>query len=1054
MDGGGNGSGPQSPPLLLREPNTSLKLPLAIPSDYGYDVVDVAPGLTFQSPIGLVTRPGETNQLFVMERAGRIFRIADLAHPVAEVFLDIRSKVSTLGEGGLLGCAFHPRFAENGLFYVHYTSNTNPPNLPVAFHDRLARFSTVPGNPDLADPASEHLLIDQPDETLIHNAGDVHFGPDGYLYTSFGSGVRSSESITMDDVYIGSMIRIDVDRREGNLPPNRFVNPTGDYLVPADNPFIGITSYFGRPLDTERLRTEVWALGFRNPFRFAFDPADGRLFVGDVGQIRREEINLVVRGGFYGWPVFEGTLPYDVNVPVPPDQELIPPIHEYGGSGLRACVIGGIVYRGQDLPELSGYYLFADWSRTSLSAVSVNAEGAVDVKPIFSNGFRPQGFGPHPGSGEVLFADSATGRIFQIIRAEASKRNSLPATLSTTGAFRSLETLEPEPGVVPYVVNVPFWSDAAIKKRWFCVPDPANRMDWQETAPWRFPDGTVWVKHFDMEATEGDPQTRYPLETRFLVKATNGFYGVTYRWREGGQDADLVSADGQDVELRVPSGSTDPAQRWRFPSRGECMLCHYPSPRFVLGFNSEQLNGEINYEGVLVNQLQLFEEAGYLERPLPPAPELPRLFAGDDPVVTKEVHARSFLASNCAYCHQWFTGGLGRGLWDLRFERTLASTLVVNQFLADPIDDPSARVLFPGQPNHSMMFRRMRDLGAYHMPPIGSYKVTEEGVRVLGDWIANTAFVTGRAVFYNNSAFDGFTPDITAADTNAIAIDKTALLPGEIATFANYTSFIRGINGIMVDVAGLGDGLTLDDFVLEVGNRPDRDGWSVAAAPDGFRVERGAGAFQSDRITLAWSGDGPRNTWLRVRLKASPRTRLGATDEFYFGNAVGDVGDQRFDTVVGPVDEEQTIRNATAPGGAAITSPFDFNRDRQVDDTDVDIVRNAQASGAEVLRIIQPVNDAWKAGRLLEDALVALDNPVVVPSEPGVVRIEGPGAQTLRFSGVPAKRYVVEGSDGVDLPWTAVLSAPVTCPPEGELLVRVPLAADTGARFFRIREVR
>lgn len=139
-----------------------------------------------------MTRPGETNQLFVMERAGRIFRIADLAHPVAEVFLDIRSKVSTLGEGGLLGCAFHPRFAENGLFYVHYTSNTNPPNLPVAFHDRLARFSTVPGNPDLADPASEHLLIDQPDETLIHNAGDVHFGPDGYLYTSFGSGVRSS----------------------------------------------------------------------------------------------------------------------------------------------------------------------------------------------------------------------------------------------------------------------------------------------------------------------------------------------------------------------------------------------------------------------------------------------------------------------------------------------------------------------------------------------------------------------------------------------------------------------------------------------------------------------------------------------------------------------------------------------------------------------------------------------------------------------------------------------------------------------------------------------
>ncbi|MCA9971827.1 MAG: PQQ-dependent sugar dehydrogenase [Anaerolineales bacterium] len=337
----------------------------------------VADGLT--SPVGLTAAPDDSGRLFVVDQIGQIRIISADGELLAEPFLDIQDRMVALDnqydERGLLGMAFHPNYAENGRFFLYYSAPLRA-DAPAGWNhtSHLSAFTVTADNPDTADPASESVLlqVDQPQGN--HNAGSIAFGPDGYLYVPLGDGGAANDVAEghVEDWYaenaggngqdlaqnlLGSILRIDVDA-EGT-------NGLG-YGIPEDNPFVGVAG-----------AEEVWALGFRNPYRMSFDQGgDNALYVGDAGQDLWEEVSLVEAGGNYGWNVKEGTHCFDAANPSTSLDEcpevdadgraLIDPIIEYQNAnapgGLGLVVIGGNVYRGSALPEWDGLYVFGDWS--------------------------------------------------------------------------------------------------------------------------------------------------------------------------------------------------------------------------------------------------------------------------------------------------------------------------------------------------------------------------------------------------------------------------------------------------------------------------------------------------------------------------------------------------------------------------------------------------------------------------------------------------------------------------------------------------------------------
>lgn len=338
------------------------------------DLELIASGLT--SPVSLSEPPDGTGRLFVADQAGLVRIITADGALLDEPFLDLRSRMVALRPGyderGLLGLAFHPSFATNGRFYVYYSAALQP-GAPADFDhtSHVSEFRASAGDPSRADAGSERIVlrVDQPQSN--HNAGTVAFGPDGMLYISLGDGGGADDVGVghVDDWYevngggngqditqnlLGSILRVDVD---GGDP----------YGIPADNPFVG-----SEGLD------EIWAFGFRNPYRFSFDPGGSNaLLVGDAGQDLWEEVSIVGRGGNYGWNVREATYCFstadpETSLPSCPDvdpngNELIDPVIEFrnakndpGGIGL--VVVAGHVYRGRTVPALNGMYVFGAWS--------------------------------------------------------------------------------------------------------------------------------------------------------------------------------------------------------------------------------------------------------------------------------------------------------------------------------------------------------------------------------------------------------------------------------------------------------------------------------------------------------------------------------------------------------------------------------------------------------------------------------------------------------------------------------------------------------------------
>ncbi|HKS37221.1 MAG TPA: MBG domain-containing protein [Verrucomicrobiae bacterium] len=753
---------------LVREPNATLALPL---EPYEYSAVEAFPGLLFNQPVALVSPPGETNRLFIVEKEGRIQVITNLVNPTRTLFLDITSQVDPAGEGGLLGLAFHPGYQTNRYFYVYYTLNTTT-SVGTGFHDRVARFEVSPTNPNQALSNSELPLITQLDEASNHNGGDVHFGLDGYLYVSLGDEgggydtFNNSRFITKD--FFCAILRIDVDHRPGSVSPNSHPASTMNYAIPPDNPFIGAANFDGVVIDPNTVRTEFWAVGLRNPFRFSFDPVTGRLYCGDVGQDAWEEIDIIVKGGNYGWSYREGNHPLLSNPP--PPGAVNAPIFEYGRS-LGACVIGGVVYRGTRIPQLFGEYIFGDFSSGNIWALHYDGTTATNLRRLTTLG-GVGAFGRDPANGDVLMVQaSGMVPVYRLVYRN-DITTSLPPTLADTGAFVDVATLQPEAGIVTYDLNVPFWSDHARKTRWFSVPETNQFIGFDSNSNWSFPIGTVWIKHFDLELTNGVPASARRLETRFLVRNSGGVYGVTYRWDDAQTNAFLVPEEGMDETFQVHDGGTVRTQVWHYPGRTECLTCHTPAGGLALGFNTFQLNRNHDDGGTITHQILGLSQMAYFSTPVTNVAGLLAYAPATHEAAAVEHRVRSYLGANCVQCHQ--PGGTGRGTWDARLATPLSEAGIINGTLIDDHGDTNNRVIKPGSLEHSMLLGRIAELGPRHMPPLATSELNQEAIALLARWITNdlaaitVSLPAGEVVYTEN---DGLVVlDSTATATAGVGV--------------------------------------------------------------------------------------------------------------------------------------------------------------------------------------------------------------------------------------------------------------------------------------------
>lgn len=323
----------------------------------------VVSGLT--QPVFLTSASDQSGRLFIVEQTGRL-RILENNALHAQPFLDLSGRVTSGGERGLLGLAFHPDFSENDRFFVNYTSVQEGQLRTV-----ISEFKVTGPDADIADPSTERILLQFDQPYSNHNGGMLAFGADGLLYISTGDGGSGGDpqgNAQKLDTFLGKILRIDVD--EGD-----------PYSVPNDNPFVGVPG----------ARSEIWAFGLRNPWRFSFDRPTGRLFAADVGQNRLEEVNLIVRGGNYGWNTMEGGLCFSPEEGCPRGS-LILPIAEYARDEGRS-ITGGYVYRGRQNRELVGTYIFGDFASGRIWLLRDSGEGTWSRELLLESGRSISSFG-------------------------------------------------------------------------------------------------------------------------------------------------------------------------------------------------------------------------------------------------------------------------------------------------------------------------------------------------------------------------------------------------------------------------------------------------------------------------------------------------------------------------------------------------------------------------------------------------------------------------------------------------------------------------------------
>ncbi|KMT66807.1 PQQ-dependent sugar dehydrogenase [Catenovulum maritimum] len=688
---------PQNPAIehAVRLNNDSCVPPAAVVTTGSPTKTKAFPNLpAIPNVLAMVQPQNDNSYWLLLNRSGKVFHIENNYNVTQfNQVLDIGSKVSTNGEMGMTGIAFHPNFgqAENRVFILYNDINNQGRSTLSSFN-----FDTTNWQIN-ANSEKVILTLDQP--IPFHNGGDIAFGNDGMLYASFGDSEMDFHSQNLHNLY-GSLIRIDVD--------------TYPYTIPNDNPFNtgqAICQHF------EDTRTsdcpEVFAYGFRNPWRFSIDSQTGIPWVGDVGDSRYEEIDRIISGGNYGWPIMEGAHCIQANC----DQSAYQlPISDYGrDSGVS--VVGGYVYRGTESPSLFGQYIFGDIYSGNFWQVAADAlVGTDESSLISSHGIAAMAQG---NNGEVyqlqFFSDDETETGINVykISGGGGVNATMPDKLSDTGCFDPINKSSAQ-GVFEYSINNSLWSDGALKQRAFAIPNN-TKIDVQLDGDFLFPENSILIKHF----LDGDTF----LETRLLVNHSTGWQGYSYEWNSEQTEANLLS-----------SGKTTKRDGFThtFPSQNQCGSCHTNAANFSLGVEVSQLNKQD--PNINANQVDYLTSAGYFSQPIWSS-ESDKLFALDDSSVSLEDRAKSYLHSNCSGCHR--PGTTNRSTMDLRMSTPLNN---MNVCESDPIltnlGDDSAKLIKLGDADSSVLLMRMKSNDQnLTMPPIARLKEDTAATQLISEWI-------------------------------------------------------------------------------------------------------------------------------------------------------------------------------------------------------------------------------------------------------------------------------------------------------------------------------
>jgi uncharacterized repeat protein (TIGR03806 family) len=652
----------------------------------------------------MLQAPSDNSRWYVVEQGGVVRQFNAASPTAASTFVDITSRVRSGGETGLLGMAFHPNYPTDTRVFLSYTNGTNP------LVSRISSFRTTDGGATL-DPNSEAILLTVNQPEANHNGGHIAFGADGLLYIGLGDGggagdqhgnPGNGQTLT---TMLGKMLRIDVDSAQ-------------PYAIPAANPF-GQNAKCPAAGRGSGECPEIYAWGFRNPWRWSFDRTSGELWVADVGQNQWEEVDRVSVGGNYGWRCREGAHDFNSSSLGCGNGGLIDPVAEYDHSQGNS-ITGGYVYRGAQATALAGRYLFADFGSGRIWAwIPENASAARAPTRLLDSGLNISSFGQ--GNDGELYVVNYAGTLHRITFQSGGDGGSIPTTLSATGCVNPSNPSQPAAGLIPYAINAPFWSDGADKERWIALPDNGT-ITVQSDGDWDFPNSTILMKHFRVG-------TRL-IETRLFMRHPDGQWGgYTYEWNTQQTDATLL----RDGAMRdIGNGQT-----WIFPSESQCLDCHTSAAGRALGLETAQLNRNFTYTQTsrTANELATLNHIAVLTPPITDPAAQPAMPDPTDATAALADRARAYLHTNCSQCHR--PNGPTPSTMDLRYSTTLAATNTCN---ASPQSGDlglgaNARLIAPGSAASSLIVNRMNRRDQYGMPPLGSNRVDSAGVDLLTQWI-------------------------------------------------------------------------------------------------------------------------------------------------------------------------------------------------------------------------------------------------------------------------------------------------------------------------------
>lgn len=727
----------------VRKPWTTSKVVGSPDPPPPFKAVRAFPNVKFHHPLLIARCPG-SDRLFFGEQEGMLYSVVNKPDATKELFLDLRKELKPSVEkhpngkdvGELYGLVFHPKFRENRTCFVCYTLRPKQSKGErLADGTRVSRFKVTEADPPRIDPASEEIVL-----TFVgggHNGGDLHFGPDGMLYISTGDAASPNPPDVLNtgqdcSDLLSSVLRIDVDHKDAGK----------NYAVPRDNPFVGMKD----------VRPEIWAYGFRNPWRMSFDRQTGQLWLGDVGWELWEMVHRIEKGGNYGWSIMEG--PQVIKPGQKPGPTPIRPAAIELPHTIACSVTGGYVYRGKKFPELTGAYVFGDWETRRIWAARFDGDKLKEMPEIVKVGIRMSAFG-EDNVGEIYVLEYDHGTVHTLARNDAAGQNAnFPKTLSDTGLFKNVKMHEPADGVIPFSPIASQWQDGATSYHLLALPGTSSVTLFDKPRPlpgqvfWhdfkmQFPKDAVLVKTLVVTAN-CDPR---PIETQLLHFDGEDWHAYTYAWRQDRSDADLVPAEGGEQaytfeleHLGLPRPAT-----WTYHSRTQCMSCHNSWAEYSLAFTPAQLNHDTAGHATR-NQLVRLNHGGYIRRskgdgstlPLFNAQAMDREPALPHPskvATDPELLARRYLHVNCAHCHR-FGGGGGAVVLELDFTKPLKETGILDtRPRQGDFGIPNARIVAPGHPERSVLYYRMAKFGRGHMPHIGAEIPDAYGLKVLEDWI-------------------------------------------------------------------------------------------------------------------------------------------------------------------------------------------------------------------------------------------------------------------------------------------------------------------------------